>query len=84
MKENKITDIDSIVASVNEAFSGEKLDRTENIDEISACLTTLGGSDIRVGQAFEIIRSRYGNDLFNIENNKLLELFKELITTSDK
>ncbi|RLC45845.1 MAG: hypothetical protein DRH57_07245 [Candidatus Cloacimonadota bacterium] len=84
MKENKITNIDDIIASVNTAFSKKSIDRTEHIEEISECLMTLGKSDMRVGQAFENIRSKYGGDLFNMENDKLLELFKELITPSDK
>ena len=84
MKENNITDIDGIITAVNASFSGKALDRTAHIDEISECLSTLGKNDMRVGQAFENIRSAYGNDLFNIENDKLLELFKELITPSDK
>lgn len=84
MKENKITNIDDIIASVNTAFSKQSIDRTEHIEEISECLMTLGKSDMRVGQAFENIRSKYGNDLFNIENDKLLALFKDFLSPSDK
>ena len=39
---------------------------------------------MRVGQAFENIRSKYGNDLFNIENDKLLALFKDFMSPTDK
>jgi hypothetical protein len=84
MNKNKINEIDDIIASVNRAFEGKKLDRTKHIDEISECLTVLGKNDMRVGQAFENIRNKYGNDLFNIENDKLLALFNELITQYNK
>jgi len=83
MKDNKITDMDSIITSVNKAFN-KTVDRTAHIDEISECLTTLGKNDMRVGQAFENIRSKYGNDLFNIENDKLLALFQDFLSPSDK
>ena len=55
----------------------KKLDRTENIEEIFNELRKLADNDMRIGQAFENIRSRFGNDLFNIENDKLLKLFQD-------
>ena len=62
----------------------EKLDRTENTEEIFEELRKLAGNDMRIGQAFENIRSKYGNDLFNIENDKLLKLFKEFTKPLNK
>jgi len=58
----------------------KKLDRTEHIDEIFKELKILAENDMRIGQAFENIRSRYGDDLFNIENDKLLKLLKDFTT----
>jgi len=58
----------------------KKLDRTEHTDEIFKELKTLAENDMRIGQAFENIRSRHGNDLFNIENDKLLKLLKDFTT----
>ena len=55
----------------------KKLDRTENTEEIFNELRKLADNDMRIGQAFENIRSRFGNDLFNIENDKLLKLFQD-------
>lgn len=83
MKDNK-TNMNTILESANKAFNENKIDRTKHVGEISECLTTLGENDLRIGQVFEIIRSKFGNDLFNVENDKLLELFQELISTSDK
>ena len=86
MKDNNITNTDEIIAAVNSAFTRKipTIDRTDHIDSISDCLLTLGKNDMRVGQAFENIRSMYGDDLFNIENDKRLALFNELISPSDK
>jgi hypothetical protein len=62
----------------------KKIDRTENTEEIFDELRKLANNDMRIGQAFENIRSKYGNDLFNIENDKLLELFKEFTKPLNK
>jgi len=62
----------------------KKLDRTENTEEIFDELRKLASNDMRIGQAFENIRSKFGNDLFNIENDKLLELFKEFTASLNK
>lgn len=82
MTDKKDLDMDAIIKMVGS--SGKKLDRTKHVSEISDCLKTLGSNDMRVGQAFENIRSKYGNDLFNIENDKLLELFKDFMSPTDK
>ena len=82
MNTEKDLDMDSIIQMVDSSF--KKLDRTQYVDEISDCLRTLGSNDMRVGQAFENIRSKYGNDLFNIENDKLLSLFKDFMTSPNK
>ena len=53
------------------------LDRMKYIEEIFDELRKLAVNDIRIGQAFEILRKESNNDLFNIVNDKFLELIKK-------
>ena len=53
------------------------LDRTKYIEEIFDELRKLAVNDIRIGQAFEILRKENNDGLFNIENDKFLELIKK-------
>lgn len=53
------------------------LDRTLFTEELAAELVKGGGMDLRVGQVFELLRSRLKDDLWNIENEQLLKLLKE-------
>ena len=63
----------------------KKIDRTEHTEEIFDELRKLAQSDMRIGQVFENIRSRFkGDDLFNVENDKLLEMLKKFNTPADK
>lgn len=56
----------------------KKLDRTEHIEDIFDELRKLANNDMRIGQSFEVLRGRFkGDDLFNIENDKLLKLLQE-------
>jgi len=49
-------------------------------EEVIKALKVLGDADIRIGQAFEIVRKRYSSDdLFHIENSKLAKLLKEIL-----
>ncbi len=63
----------------------KNLDRAKNTEEIFEELRKLANNDMRIGQAFENIRSKFkGDDLFNIENDKLLELFKDFNKSTHK
>lgn len=59
----------------------KKNDRTLYVEEISEELKILSKKDLRVGQVFKIIESsliKNGKDLFNVENDILLKMLKEL------
>ncbi len=55
-----------------------KIDRTEHIEKIFSVLRELANDDMRIGQIFEIIRGDEYDDLYNIENDKLLKLLRDI------
>lgn len=54
-----------------------RLDRTEHIEDVFNEIRKLANNDMRIGQVFECIRTKHGNDLFNMENDKLLKELKK-------
>lgn len=56
----------------------KNLDRTEHTKEIFEEIEKLTKQDMRIGQIFECIRTQCKQeDLFNMENDKLLEEIKK-------
>jgi len=53
-------------------------------DKINKCLSDLSDCGLRYSQVFEIIRTRFGGDIFNLSDEKLLTELEKLVETSVK
>ena len=59
---------------------GKEFMNKRRLDGITACeeiLSIVNETDMRVGQLFECLSAMNNNDLFNIENDDLIELIKQ-------
>ncbi len=83
-KDGKNWDATEIAKLVKSVSSGKKLDRTKHVEEIFDGFRKLAKNDMRIGQAFENIRVKYGNDLFNVENDVFLQILENFLASSNK